>query len=146
MDRKSFLRTCAAIALGGTAIVPVLQGCAAGIHYAAAKVDGAIVTLARSEFIDIDGSGTDTHPFVLVKVPSQHRPICVYRKGPDAFTALSTVCTHQGCEVRPNKEYLACPCHGSEFSTTGEVLHGPAELSLRSYPVTLDNENVYIHL
>lgn len=146
MDRKSFIRTCGAFALGAPAIVPLLQGCASGSRSAAATLDGNILTLVKTAFVDHNGAGDGTHPFVLVKVGSMNRPICVYRNGPDAFTALSTVCTHQGCEVRPNKEYLACPCHGSEYSTTGQVLQGPAELNLKSYPVSSDDGNVYIHL
>lgn len=146
MDRKSFIRTCGIVALGAPAVVPLLQGCAAGTRYAAATLDGKILALAKSEFGAVNGAGNGTRAFVLVKVDFQNRPICIYRNGPDSFTALSTLCTHQGCEVRPNTEYLACPCHGSEFSTTGQVLQGPAEFSLKSFPVTSDDETVYIHV
>lgn len=47
------------------------------------------------------------------------------------FSALSLVCTHLGCTVKNDKQGFVCPCHGSQFDTDGQVLHGPASKSLR---------------
>ncbi len=56
----------------------------------------------------------------------------------NGFIALSSICTHQGCTVGYNgtANKIQCPCHGSEYSTAGSVLVGPAPLPLQSYPVT----------
>jgi len=54
------------------------------------------------------------------------------------YIALSSVCTHEGCTVGYNgtANKIQCPCHGSEYSTSGSVLMGPAPAPLQSYPVT----------
>lgn len=53
------------------------------------------------------------------------------------FYAFSSVCTHQGCQVRTvTEKEIVCPCHSSMFSTTtGEVLQGPATEPLSKYSV-----------
>lgn len=75
------------------------------------------------------GSGTVIDDTYVVTQP---------KKG--EFFAFSSVCTHQGCQVkRVTEEAIICPCHSSNFSvTTGEVISGPAEEPLPKYEVTED--------
>lgn len=37
-------------------------------------------------------------------------------------------CPHLGCSIalQPGASHFACPCHGSQFSLDGAVVHGPA--------------------
>lgn len=53
------------------------------------------------------------------------RAVAVFRDAEGAY-AVSIVCTHLGCVVKPNAEGFECPCHGSRFASNGEVKKGPA--------------------
>jgi len=69
----------------------------------------------------------------------------VARTAQSAFTAVTAVCTHEACAVTgfANARYV-CPCHGSEFSTSGAVVQGPASSPLRQFPTTFADNVVTI--
>lgn len=58
--------------------------------------------------------------------------VAVYRDHKGAVTTLEARCTHMGCTVKwnPAERTWDCPCHGSRFAPTGEVVNGPAERPL----------------
>jgi glycine/D-amino acid oxidase-like deaminating enzyme/nitrite reductase/ring-hydroxylating ferredoxin subunit len=55
-----------------------------------------------------------------------------YRDDSGDLQSLSARCTHLGCIVRFNgaERTWDCPCHGSRFAVTGEVIEGPAVRAL----------------
>ena len=67
----------------------------------------------------------------------QGRAYGVYRNDEGALHALSPRCTHLGCLVGWNgaDRTWECPCHGSRFAATGELMQGPATRDLE--PETL---------
>jgi Rieske Fe-S protein len=58
--------------------------------------------------------------------------IAVYRDESGAAHRCSAVCPHAGCIVHwdSSARIWACPCHGSRFHPTGEVINGPATAPL----------------
>jgi glycine/D-amino acid oxidase-like deaminating enzyme/nitrite reductase/ring-hydroxylating ferredoxin subunit len=58
--------------------------------------------------------------------------IAAFRDERGVVTRRSAVCTHMGCFVHWNdaERTWDCPCHGSRFAPSGEVLAGPAESPL----------------
>ena len=54
--------------------------------------------------------------------------VALSRDDSGAFVAVSPVCTHLGCIVHWNgfEKSWDCPCHGSRFKPSGEVIEGPA--------------------
>jgi glycine/D-amino acid oxidase-like deaminating enzyme/nitrite reductase/ring-hydroxylating ferredoxin subunit len=66
----------------------------------------------------------------LVEIDGQL--VAASRDSEGELTLLSPDCTHMGCRVNWNQAEGTwdCPCHGSRFLATGEVLAGPAEHGL----------------
>lgn len=58
--------------------------------------------------------------------------VAAYRDETGKVVLCSPVCTHMSCIVHWNAADRTwdCPCHGSRFKPTGEVLAGPAETPL----------------
>jgi len=58
--------------------------------------------------------------------------VAAYRDRSGQTTLRSAICTHMGCVVGWNtsEQTWDCPCHGSRFKPTGDVISGPAEAPL----------------
>jgi glycine/D-amino acid oxidase-like deaminating enzyme/nitrite reductase/ring-hydroxylating ferredoxin subunit len=65
-------------------------------------------------------------------IGSRGKKVAAYRDCTGKLYKLSPVCTHLGCLVRwnPAESTWDCPCHGSRFKPSGEVIAGPAEEAL----------------
>ncbi|MEO8884751.1 MAG: Rieske 2Fe-2S domain-containing protein [Mucilaginibacter sp.] len=57
-----------------------------------------------------------------------------------SFTAVQVACTHEGTAINYNQNQgiFICPLHGSEFSTTGQVIMGPAAAALQRFTVSVN--------
>jgi cytochrome b6-f complex iron-sulfur subunit len=91
---------------------------------------------------------TLTHVGGALKIPDpweKKRFIIVCRTSDETVAAVSSKCTHLGCDVTlPVNNLITCPCHGSVFDLNGKVLHGPAEKSLYAYSATLHESMITI--
>ena len=71
------------------------------------------------------------------------RAVAIYR-GPQGVHAVSTICTHLGCVVKPATDGFECPCHGSRFTADGEVTRGPAPQPLPWFKVSVSGDVVTV--
>src|ERR1700722_1459724 len=68
--------------------------------------------------------------------------------GHDQWIILIGICTHLGCIPLGNKPSdprgewggWFCPCHGSQYDTSGRVRHGPAPLNLGLPPYAFESD------
>ena len=138
LSRREFLARAPAglgtfsLVITGCGSVPLVQG---------RLVDGTLHTRRA----DVDALLRTGEP-VLVTGLQGDDPLILVRDDDGAFRALSSRCTHLGCQVRPSARSLRCPCHGSTFDLRGNVLRGPAQGALPTYPVELVGDTVEIIL
>lgn len=128
MKRRSFVGHLPA-ATAGLAVLS-LGGCAGG---------GYVVPSVHPRGLAVDRGLLAERGEVFLQSAGMPRPIFL-RLTDDGPIALLASCTHQGCQPDPVGERLICPCHGSEFSMTGEVLEGPADRPLARYEVAADGD------
>lgn len=94
------------------------------------------------------------HRKVLLRIKKEEVPgrgalifgqkkIAVIKENRDIY-ALSLTCTHLGCTVNATMKGFACPCHGSVFTTRGNVVKGPADRSLKRLAFEEQGDDVLI--
>ena len=105
-----------------------------------AELDQGTISIPRTEF----EQGLANTGVFTVRAAGLPIAIVVRRLENGRMVALSTICTHAGCEVRVLPKQFTCPCHGSEFDEQGEVLEGPAEDPLQSFEVTEKENSIEI--
>lgn len=80
-------------------------------------------------------------------VQSSSASVLVSRQSQDSFVALTAICTHEACTVSgfQNSRYV-CPCHGSQYTTSGTVAQGPATRALQQFVTRFANNVLTITL
>jgi cytochrome b6-f complex iron-sulfur subunit len=71
------------------------------------------------------------------------RSVAIFRE-PGGVYAISTVCTHLGCIIKPDPNGFHCPCHGSHFAPDGTVLKGPAPKPLPWIAIGRERGDVFV--
>lgn len=75
-----------------------------------------------------------------------HKAIWAIKQPDGQMTAYSPMCTHLGCGYTWDRgeKHFKCPCHGSVFDTSGQVLAGPAPRSLDRLPSKVENGRLFV--
>jgi len=94
------------------------------------NVNGNLITIDLTETSALASTGG----WLLIT----QAQLLVVNLGGNNFNALTSVCTHTGCDRNWSfaSSVFTCSCHGSRFNTDGTVVTGPANSPLRNFPLT----------
>jgi len=96
------------------------------------KVNGTVANNAVTVTVDTNSPLASTGGAALVQ--SNAGSFLVARVSQDTFNAMTAICTHEACTIDGfTNSVFQCPCHGSQYSTSGSVVRGPAAQSLRRF-------------
>jgi Rieske Fe-S protein len=96
----------------------------------------ALATIGAGEVREVKPGGG--YPDLLLLAPTPG----------GSWRAVTAHCTHKGCVVAWNSVAVEwqCPCHGSRFGATGQVVAGPAAQALGAPPVHLEEGALVVDL
>jgi len=145
MHRRKFIKKSCTACFSLTAFSTFMSSCIA-TKYVTGRLEKDGLTISKDEFKIKQKGGTAYSSFIIVRNDALLFPVCIYRFNNNEYTALWMKCTHQGNELQASGDVLQCPAHGSEFSNKGFVVNGPASSNLRSFPVTVKNNELFIDM
>jgi len=139
MERHEFLKSL------GIGLAAVCTGCAIASCGSNPKnedplpeSDGSIFSVdLGAELLNI-GDAKVTSGIILARTAAGNSA--------DSFSAVQVACTHEGSAIAYNNTagLYICPLHGSRFSTTGQVIMGPALVNLRKYNVAVTGSDLTV--
>ena len=145
MDRRDFIKNSCTACLSLTVLSSLAVSCSATKYVSGVIVENGI-NVSKNDFAVKQKGGTAYSSFIIVRNEALQYPICIYRFNEDEYSALWMKCTHQGAELQASGDVLQCAAHGSEFNNRGMVRNGPAISNLRTFPVTVNQDQVFIDL
>jgi 3-phenylpropionate/trans-cinnamate dioxygenase ferredoxin subunit len=84
----------------------------------------------------------------MKRVDAGSVPVCLAHAEDGKFYALNDVCTHEEFSLCDGELWgmdVECPQHGSRFNLqTGKVTGLPAVIPAQTYPVTVEDGDVYV--
>ena len=84
----------------------------------------------------------------LKRVDVEGIPICLARLASGELFAVNDMCSHEDIELSDGEldgDDVECPAHGSRFNVrTGDVSGLPAEDPVATYPVTVEDGEIFI--
>lgn len=145
MHRRDFIKNGCAACLSFTVSSALLSSCVA-TKYISGDLGKDGLIISKDEFKVAQKGGTAYSSFIIIRNDALQYPICLYRFKDGEYSALWMKCSHQGAELQASGDVLQCPAHGSEFNNKGQVTNGPAGTNLRTFPVTINNNEIFIDL
>lgn len=145
MDRRNFIKKTCTACLSVSVLSVMASGCMT-THYISGKMGKDGITINKDDFKIKQKGGTSFSSFIIVRNDALKFPVCVYRISDHQYYALWMRCTHQGAELQASGDVLQCSAHGSEFNNKGQVKTGPANTNLKTFPVSVINDELFIDM
>ena len=145
MNRRKFIATGCISCMSGGLLLTLLESCGT-TKIITAAISGSDMIVPLTDFEIKKSNEKGFKKYLVVQNEILQYPICVYRFDENTYKALLMKCTHQGTELQVFGDRLQCPAHGSEFNNQGKVENGPANASLRTFPVTISSNQLNISL
>lgn len=141
MERRKFIKSsCNFCLLAATGyFLSELSACSPASY----KV---IKTEIVNNSIEIPLASFSESNFQFVRPKGWYYDIAVQKKEQDVYDALLMQCTHQNNQLFPTGNGYVCNLHGSQFDKTGKVTKGPAEIPLKHYSTSVEQDKLIIHL
>ena len=137
MNRRNFTKNCGKLCFSAMLGGAFLQSC---------QVIQRVPNVLKGNQLIVNKSDCGDAKIVIIETEKLPSSIYLNMSDEENYIALFMQCTHLQCDVIPSGNILHCPCHGSEFSSTGKVLESPATEDLQQFKVTSDREKIYISL
>jgi Rieske Fe-S protein len=134
------------IAALGVAAASVLESCGGGSG-GPTSASGAPslpvvsgVSSGASVAVSIDASSPLSAVGTAALLQTSRGTVLVAHTGADSYAAFGATCTHQTCTITGySGQTFVCPCHGSQFDTSGRAVRGPAVASLTRHNTQFAN-------
>jgi len=145
MNRRHFIKDGCTACLSVT-VFSTLAGSCTPTKYLTGKLGKDGIFIDKNDFKIKQKGGTAYSSFIIIRNDALLFPICIYRFNDQEYSALWMKCAHQGAEVQASGDVLQCPAHGSEYTNKGVVTQGPATSNLRTFPVIITKDELFIDL
>ena len=143
MDRRTFIKQTCTTCIGGAVAATMINACSP-TKYINGRLNENGLIVDKDQFkVGTNGSFSR---FIVVRNESLLFPICIFRFSDQEYSAIWLKCAHQGAEVNVVGDMLQCPAHGSEYDNKGNVTNGPATSNLRTFPVEVSKNELFIDL
>ena len=96
-------------------------------------------------------SNADLEEGSILAVRINGKRVVLYKIGGEVY-ATSDMCSHSDCSLEDfgkivESDQVECICHGARFRIkTGEVTRLPAEVPLKTYPVKVEENEVWVRV
>ena len=105
---------------------------------AGAPIDVDLTPIAEGQQID------EARSVAVSSLPDPQTDQARVKEGHDQWLVVIGICTHLGCipiAHEGNYDGFFCPCHGSQYDSSGRIRQGPAPANLAVPPYQFVSDN-----